>query len=1037
MSAFGGIPQAVSGELVRARLIQQLEERFSVAVTLVTAGPGFGKSTALAQAVRHHQLAPSGIDVWLTCAPGDEQAQRLGRRLHGALAEAPGFTLARERNSVSELTTPGQIADALVRDLVDCSPLQVCVVLDDCHLLGESSSATELLASLVRRLPANAHLVLAGRSVPALPLARLRLAEQVRQLDQDDLAFTTEECRTAASLVGRTDVSAGLGGWPALVRLSLLAAPGAGRDFLAEEVLATVDPDQRRQLLALTLLGPSTEAHVAEVLGSAIDLARLARLPLVSVDADGSYRAHLLWQRAVRDAVHPDELRSIELRVIQALIRRGDYARAGSAAIAAGDHRALDRVALSLVRNSMSNLPVETASTWLDSLGVESLSPTMQLLEALVRHTKHPADSTIGASLDGLAAEAVEQRDPELHAAVLAVAALSAHAQADFGRLFSIAAQASGLPETEHLIVLQLLRTTIEAIGADLRGDPEGALDSLQRLPWDQIGRRDSNTAARLYLQAMWMSGESAAAVEFCNRWYGQSAPRRSEVLGRLSRWFDGDSSGFPDSEQLSILMDPDLNERDRFVAACYCVVMLACVGEGELVDRLWTEHDLAGRAQPNARDSAHVTNAEAARRLANHDEPGAAVVVAAHFERYPLADALGERHMRRWPAIGFVLHAGAREHWTRAALGPSHVKARQAAEALLSARRQSIADAPADDVLLTQLPMVWSVELACRWAVLGSPRAVGLANHLADRSPSALSAELQRLQAERDPAVAAGATTLLRALPREPNLELAIDVLGPMRLRIDGVTCDAPELRRGRVRQLLAMLVVERSIRRDRAMELLWPDLGADAAGTNLRVTLTHLRRLLEPDRSPGDAGFHVRTDVTTITLHPSPQLQVDLWEAEQIERTWRSARSDTDDQVARLEELVTLWRGEPLADLADISAFAGLRERLHLRHVSTLMRLGELSLAIGNPNRAWECGAQALELEPFDEQAHRLAIAAQLQRRDVAGTHRALERLSHALGDLGVQAEPPTEVLTRSAHGWLDRATAHQPTGIVTTSR
>ena len=49
------------------RLVRLLEGRWDRAVTLLVAGPGFGKTTVLAQAVRAHQAAPRGIDVWVSC----------------------------------------------------------------------------------------------------------------------------------------------------------------------------------------------------------------------------------------------------------------------------------------------------------------------------------------------------------------------------------------------------------------------------------------------------------------------------------------------------------------------------------------------------------------------------------------------------------------------------------------------------------------------------------------------------------------------------------------------------------------------------------------------------------------------------------------------------------------------------------------------------------------------------------------------------------------------------------------------------------
>ena len=54
------------------------------------------------------------------------------------------------------------------------------------------------------------------------------------------------------------------------------------------------------------------------------------------------------------------------------------------------------------------------------------------------------------------------------------------------------------------------------------------------------------------------------------------------------------------------------------------------------------------------------------------------------------------------------------------------------------------------------------------------------------------------------------------------------------MRMLADGEGVGGPEQRRARVRELLAVLAVHRR-RRERAMDLLWPDLLAADAARNL----------------------------------------------------------------------------------------------------------------------------------------------------------------------------------------------------------
>src|SRR6185437_16168301 len=79
------LPRALDVELPRLRLVRLLEGRWDRAVTLLVAGAGFGKTTVLAQAVRAHQVAPRGFDVWVSCEAAYEDPACFARVLLGAI----------------------------------------------------------------------------------------------------------------------------------------------------------------------------------------------------------------------------------------------------------------------------------------------------------------------------------------------------------------------------------------------------------------------------------------------------------------------------------------------------------------------------------------------------------------------------------------------------------------------------------------------------------------------------------------------------------------------------------------------------------------------------------------------------------------------------------------------------------------------------------------------------------------------------------------------------------------------------------------
>jgi DNA-binding SARP family transcriptional activator len=219
----------------------------------------------------------------------------------------------------------------------------------------------------------------------------------------------------------------------------------------------------------------------------------------------------------------------------------------------------------------------------------------------------------------------------------------------------------------------------------------------------------------------------------------------------------------------------------------------------------------------------------------------------------------------------------------------------------------------------------------------------------------------------------------------------------------------------------------------------LLWPDLEPANAARNMRVTLTHLRRLLEPDRTGGDASFHLRTDGDTIRLVRSDALAVDLWTMNRLDRAARDARlrGDIDRAVTLLEEAVGLWVGEPLPDLRDLCDPLGLAaiERTRAMHVAHLLELGELHLVADDAVAALTVAERALAVEPFDARGHRLILAAAIRGRHPVRIAAARRTVCLALRELGASPDPSTAILLRRAaaltNGHGQRLRAVPPAG------
>jgi DNA-binding SARP family transcriptional activator len=247
--------------------------------------------------------------------------------------------------------------------------------------------------------------------------------------------------------------------------------------------------------------------------------------------------------------------------------------------------------------------------------------------------------------------------------------------------------------------------------------------------------------------------------------------------------------------------------------------------------------------------------------------------------------------------------------------------------------------------------------------------------------------------------------------------------VLGPLAVDHDGLPADAPELHRSRVRELLSLLVVERTVSRDRAIDLLWPDLEPAKGRANLRVTLGHLQRLLEPGRSQRGATYFVRSDVQHLQLAEVPGLEVDAWVVDAALAAAEACRRHG-DAAGRIEQLrlaAGRWRGRPLADLDRIGALDHVARAVEARLIDAALTLGELELVGGRSAVAAGLAEQVLVADPYLERGHRLAIAAGQQGRDRTGTAAAISRLERVLDELAAHPEPATQIVLRNAAQWL----------------
>lgn len=188
------MPGARSGLLSRYRLIKLLYRLIENKLILVTACPGYGKTSLLIDFANQ-----KGIKAcWYAIDRYDQDLKCFLAHLIAAIQRLyPGFGASSSAALESLDGSPDDI-EAIVTTIANELYANVdeyfLIILDDYHLLGDNPSIHAFVSRFISRVDENCHLVISSRQRPPLPDLELLLARgQVGQINTKDLAFSAEE----------------------------------------------------------------------------------------------------------------------------------------------------------------------------------------------------------------------------------------------------------------------------------------------------------------------------------------------------------------------------------------------------------------------------------------------------------------------------------------------------------------------------------------------------------------------------------------------------------------------------------------------------------------------------------------------------------------------------------------------------------------------------------------------------------------------------------------------------------------------------
>ncbi len=458
-------PASVQLLVLRDRLMALLRAAGRRRLILIHAPSGYGKTTLVAQ--WRAELAGSGVTVaWLTVDDDDNNAVWFLAHLLSAIRRVrPGLASSLEQMLEQRGDEAIRYVLTSLINEIDEDGDPITLVIDDWQRVSDPQTV-DALRFLIDHGCDHLQIIVTSWSRGGLPLSKLRIRDELVEIDCEKLRFDTDEARSLLNetvglqLVG-SDVAAltaSTDGWVAGLQMAKLSLRGGGDagalvsrmsgeseavgEFLAENVLDILDP-QLVDFMMATSITERTCGELASALAgvsgghAVLEDTERRGLFLRRIDHDPRwFRYHQMFAGFLRRRLEredPDRLTQLHRTASEWFADHDHINEAVDHALAAGDAtRAVDLVERIETRALINQSRMTTFLGLVDKLPPQLVTsrPLLQLAMAWANILLHRTQAT-AAALDRFAAAMAKADLPEERRAELTLEASVVRAVAE------------------------------------------------------------------------------------------------------------------------------------------------------------------------------------------------------------------------------------------------------------------------------------------------------------------------------------------------------------------------------------------------------------------------------------------------------------------------------------------------------------------------------------------------------------------------------------------------------------------------------
>ncbi len=246
-----------------------------------------------------------------------------------------------------------------------------------------------------------------------------------------------------------------------------------------------------------------------------------------------------------------------------------------------------------------------------------------------------------------------------------------------------------------------------------------------------------------------------------------------------------------------------------------------------------------------------------------------------------------------------------------------------------------------------------------------------------------------------------------LDGIDYHPGYGLDIRTLGPFEVSRGSSLISPRDWQREKARQLMQFFVNGRGklFTREQICDRMWPHLEGDTATQNLKVALNALNRALEPNRETGINSFFILRRENMYGLNPAARINLDVDDFVEL--------CNSKDEVD-LKEALSIYEADYLSEVTEDYWANDKRESIRDLYLTTAMKLAEIYIKAAKWDEAVKLSHDILAVDNCNESAFRILMQCHAARGNRATVMSVYQRCCLILReDLDVEPSAETTAL------------------------